>query len=481
MPNKNNKQKSKQHIVVIGAGVGGLAAALIAKSKGYDVSVYEQSDTYGGKMGTLNLSGAIFDTGPSLATDVLCIDNIYKICGLEPRNYWNYIKLPEITRYFWNNGQTYIMPSGFIKIEKSIARNFDVDIKSLHKYLKKMEYGYKNGVPHFVDKPVNIKSFTSAKAIATLSKISPLLLQDLHNRNKRYLSDNNLVQLFDRYGTYSGSNPYKAPALTGLTAGPEITDGIYYPIGGMRSIADGLYKAAKDTGVKFHFNSRVKSVISLAGKAQAILTDIPIKSDIVIYDGDSIRLNKLLGKSKEVVPKKQRSTSAFVFYWVVRGNHKQLGLHNILFSGDYYKEYKDISAGKPPVDPTVYINITSKVEPGLSPAGTENWFVMVNVSAGTEEKHMQAVKSSVLRRISTINITPDIVAEDYLSPKRLEEKTGAWQGAIYGQAANSLLPALKRPSNESSIKGLYLIGGTAHPGGGVPLAVRSATIVGRCL
>jgi phytoene dehydrogenase-like protein len=375
------------------------------------------------------------------------------------------------------------MPAGIVNIEKSLAHTFDTDPVLLHNYLYKLKKSYSKSISYFVDKPVSIRSFSSLNALVSFGLIAPLMIQDLHRRNNRYLRDKKLVQLFDRYATYSGSNPYLTPALSILASGPEVIGGAYYPVGGMRSIADGLYQAGNDLGVKFNFNKPVKSIVQVSSRVEAVVTKKGvIKTNKVIYDGDARMLSVMLKKKPKPAKPSSMSTSAFAFYWVVKGDFKQFGLHNILFSDDYQKEYQQLSAGMISQDPTVFINITSKLEPGLTATGTENWFVMVNVPAGVGEHLLDKVRQSVLQKV--FNVTgkkPIIIAEDYLSPKKLEQNTGAYSGAIYGQSANNLFLTIKKPSNKTNIKGLYRVGGTSHPGGGVPLAVRSATIVSKWL
>ena len=473
---------SSKKVVIIGAGVSSLAAAVLLSAKGCKVTVLESTNTYGGKVGLLKLGGATFDTGPSLCTDVKTIDDIYIKAGLNPRDYWDYLPTNEITRYFWQDGFSYIMPASRAQIERSLVRNFNVNINSFSKYYAQLDKAYQKSLPLYLDRQPSLFSTLSPSGVKALFAITPLLAQYLHSKNAQKLKDPKLVQIFDRFATYSGSDPFVAPAITALAGALELNDGAYYPIGGMRSIADGLYNAAKKLGVDFVFNSPVLSIKTMQGRVAAVVTKQGlITASHVLYGGDVAYLPSLLN-NKAKTPKntpQSRSTSAVVFYWVVKGNHKAFGLHTILFSNNYKTEYQALMNQKVPQDPTIYINCTSKLEPAMAPKGSENWFVMINVPAGTPDSAVDMLRPIVKKRIEAcLGYGIDILAEDYLSPKRLQSKTGAWQGAIYGESLNSLGRMARRSRlNRTKYSNLYCIGGTVHPGGGIPLALRSAKIV----
>jgi phytoene desaturase len=476
----------QKECIVIGSGVAGLANAALLASKGHSVTVYEQSATYGGKIGQIDLDGSLFDTGPSVCTDPDVIDAVYKRCKVNPRDYWQYEKLTETIRYFWpDDNFEYIMPMGRTQIERSLVHTFKERPKKIRKYFAKTEDSYRKVARHYLDRPISFTSLLSPKIAIRAVKLVPLLVQSLHVRNSRYFLNKKTVQLFDRFASYSGSDPYRTPAISGYAGIVELCDGVYFPKGGMRAIADGLYQLCVDKGVKFVFNQRVSGIVVSDGVATHVRTSKQTNScDIVVYDGDAVRLHELLGDATiHKSLSSERSTSAIVFYWKVRGNYKKLGLHNILFSQDYAREYSDLQRGELPDDPTIYINITCKKDKTLSERGTENWFVMINVPAGTKDVAVLRAKEIVKDKIEKyLGGYVTVLEEDYLSPSKLDAATGAWQGAIYGQANNSLQSVLRRPKNKvNGIDNVYRIGGTAHPGGGIPLAVRSAIITSELL
>jgi len=269
----------------------------------------------------------------------------------------------------------------------------------------------------------------------------------------------------------------------------EFNEGIFYPKGGMISIVNALYKLALEKGVQFQFNTPVQRIIYHDGEIKGVVTNnMNITANVVVSNADiyctcrdllndEIKANKIL--------KQERSSSALVFYLGINKEFPQLHLHNIFFSKNYKLEFDHIFRYKKMYnDPTVYINITSKCEPGLAPPGKENWFVMINVPADSGQNwnaYKQEAKANILAKLNRIlqtDIEPLIEIEETLEPVSIEAKTGAFKGAIYGASSNSKMAAfLRHPNFSGQVKGLYFAGGTVHPGGGIPLCLRSAKIV----
>ncbi|MCY7291160.1 MAG: phytoene desaturase, partial [Ferruginibacter sp.] len=296
-------------------------------------------------------------------------------------------------------------------------------------------------------------------------------------------------QIFNRFATYNGSNPYKAPAMLSLIPHLEQTEGAYYPHGGMINITNALYKLALKKGVQFNFDADVQKIICPDNIASGIVVNNEnMMADIVVSNSDVYFTYKhLLSnniKAKKVL-KQERSSSALAFYWGINTSFPQLELHNIFFSEDYSAEFDHIfNSKKLYSDPTIYINITSKIEKAQAPAGCENWFVMINVPA-TNNYDVEAVKSiakeyiiSKLNRILKTDIAAHIVTETLLHPQSIEANTGSYLGSLYGTSSNSKAAAfLRHPNFTKRIKNLYCCGGSVHPGGGIPLCLKSAKIV----
>jgi phytoene desaturase len=301
-----------------------------------------------------------------------------------------------------------------------------------------------------------------------------------------------LVQLFNRYATYNGSNPYKAPAMLSLIPHLEHNEGTFYPKGGMISITNALHRLAIKKGVVFHFGNAVEKIIRTQGVVKGVVVNNQnILADLVVSNMDVyFTYQQLLGDAANAskVLKQERSSSAFIFYWGINKSFPQLDLHNIFFSNEYEQEFNALfNTGIPFEDPTVYINITSKREPSIqAPAGKENWFVMVNAPAnkGQDWDAVKAFyKAAILKKLHRIlgeNIEPLIEVEEVLSPISIESKTASYMGSLYGTSSNSKTAAFMRhPNFSNTTKGLYFVGGSVHPGGGIPLCLSSAAIMAK--
>jgi phytoene desaturase len=317
----------------------------------------------------------------------------------------------------------------------------------------------------------------------------------MDRENQQRVGNKYLVQYLNRFATYNGSDPYRAPALLNMIPHLEQQLGSYYPKGGMVSIPTSLYQLAVKQGVTFHFGHPVQEIIAPNRKAEGIrvlnqssgetLTQL---GDVVVSNADIYTTyNKLL--PRHTAPKRtlnqERSSSALVFYWGIAATFPELDLHNILFSADYEQEFKDLFAGGAPyTDPTIYINITSKCDAKDAPAGCENWFVMINVPShvGQDWTAITAVARKhilgKLHRILGRDIEPIIACETVLDPVLIETRTSSHGGSLYGTSSNNRFAAFLRHKNFSDdIKGLYFCGGSVHPGGGIPLCLNSAKIV----
>ena len=298
-----------------------------------------------------------------------------------------------------------------------------------------------------------------------------------------------MIQLFDRYATYNGSDPYQTSGIMTLIQHLESAYGTFVPKKGMVSITESLFGLAKRLGVKFYFETVVKEIKVELGVISGIKTKSgSFSSDYVISNMDVFHTYKKL-LPNEILPinrlKQERSSSAVIFYWGIKQSFPDLDLHNIFFSKNYKKEFQAIFKDKTvSEDPTIYINITSKEVVGDAPKGCENWFIMINTPADHGQDWTQIVnrlRSHIITNISkrlNVNLKNLIVCEEVLTPPDIESKTQSYMGALYGASSNDTMAAfLRHPNFSNRIKNLYFCGGSVHPGGGIPLCLLSAKIV----
>jgi phytoene desaturase len=488
---------SPKKAVIIGAGVAGIAAAIRLVVKGYAVEVFEANATPGGKLAEINKDKFRFDAGPSLLTLPQYIDELFALAGKDPAPYFQYQQLEVICKYFYEDGTKLTAYADRTKFEQEITTQTSESPDALQKQAANSAQIYELTSPVFLKRAFNgLKEIFTKEGFNALLNINKLDAgRSMHEANQSIFADKRLVQFYDRYATYNGSNPYAAPATLNIIPHLEQAIGAYFPAGGMYSIVTSLVKLATELGVRFNYNSPVDQIVLMGNRAIGIkVKDEQINADIVVSNMDIwFTYNKLLKAHPELHSKKilqqERSSSALVFYWGINKRFPRLDLHNIFFSADYKAEFDHIWQEKSIYhDPTVYINISSKLSSKDAPQGCENWFVMINVPANIGQdwdKLVSDARANILTKLSGLlneNIGKLIISESVMDPRDIEANTSSYQGSIYGTSSNSKYAAFMRHTNKSKqIKNLYFCGGSVHPGGGIPLCLLSAKIVSEAI
>lgn len=475
---------------IIGAGIAGLAAAVRMVRRGHEVHVYEANAYPGGKLSAFDLEGYRFDAGPSLFTMPHYVDELFELSDKVPETHFQYEKLPIVCNYFWEDGtrlSAYAEPEAFAQETED---KLGVPAKKVKQLLEDSARKYEVTGRIFLEKSLHkAKTWTNWPVAKAMLKIPTLdLFTDMNSVHQRMVGHPKLVQLFNRFATYNGSNPYKAPGLLSIIPHFEHQIGAFYPKGGMVNITNAVYELALELGVNFHFNSPVEKINVQKQKA----TGLQIGGQT--HDFDRIISNmdvfftyrKLLPEQKqpERILKQEKSSSAVIFYWGIKKSFPELDLHNIFFSDNYPAEFDALAKGKMYEDPTVYVNISSKYTPEDAPAGCENWFTMINApyNDGQDwDQLIEQIREATIQKISRIlgiDIRNLIECEEILEPRTIESKTASHLGALYGTSSNNKMAAfLRHPNFSNRIKNLYFCGGSAHPGGGIPLCLLSAKIV----
>ncbi len=477
--------------IIIGSGVAGMATAIRLQLKGYEVTVLEANSYPGGKLTEVRQGGYRFDAGPSLFTMPHYVDELYLLAGKNPREHFNYKRQEESCRYFWDDGTELIAWDDKARFAAEAAEKFGVSAKKVIDRLRSSQMMYEAAGRIFLEKPLNrFSTWFSKDVLKAIGKLHKLrVFKSMHNDNKQMLGHPKLVQLFDRYATYNGSDPYRAPGILNIIPHLEHNIGTFLPDKGMHQITEGLTELAKTCGVSFRFNQRVEEIVVENGKASGVRTATDVfKADVVVSNMDvTPTYRKLLPRQKapELTLRQERSSSALIFYWGMKKQFDQLGPHNIFFSRDYKKEFEELFSHKtPPTDLTVYVHITAKDIPADAPVGCENWFVMINAPAHSNQNWSElipAYREKIINKLSPIlglDLSDYIENESTLTPEAIEIKTSSLGGSLYGTSSNSKFSAFLRHANKSSkIKDLYFCGGSVHPGGGIPLCLLSAKIV----
>lgn len=475
---------------IIGAGIAGIASAIRLANKGYQVHVYEANAYPGGKLSEIRQQGYRFDAGPSLFTLPELVEELFKLSGKKTEEHFRYLKLPVSCHYFYEDGTFIQAYAEKEKFAREIYEKIGEPVEKVQKALNNSARLYTLLADLFMKRSLHQwKTFVNPGAFRAYANLHRLdFFRNMNQANEGFFNDPRLVQLFNRYATYNGSNPYQTPATLNIIPHLEFNIGAFFPEQGMHSITLSLFKLAKSLGVEFHFRAKAEKILLQNRQVKGIQVEgEKIPHDLLVSNMDIVNTYKKL-LSDQPQPKlllnQPKSSSALIFYWGIQNQFDQLDLHNIFFSQDYRQEF-DYIFNKRDVyeDPTVYINITSKYKPDDAPEGSENWFTMINVPNNSGQDWDTIIKRSrknILEKMSRMldtDIEPLIACESLLDPRLIEQKTSSSMGALYGNSSNNKYAAFLRHANFSrKYKNLYFCGGSVHPGGGIPLSLLSAKI-----
>lgn len=477
--------------IIIGSGIAGIATSIRLACQGYDVSVFEKNEYPGGKLSSFTLGDYRFDFGPSLFTMPHFVDELFALAGENPRDHFQYKRKEIGCKYYWEDGVRLNAYGDNNRFLEEVDNTLGVPKHQLQNYLEQAQKKYNRTVSIFLEKSLHKLDTYLNKATVKgiLHLFSYELETTLHKVNTRRLKEPHLVQFYDRFATYNGSNPYQTPGMMTLIQHLEQHYGTFVPEKGMVDITNSLVALAKRKGVQFHFNTAVEEIVIEHQLATGIrVNGTTHKADVVVSNMDVVPTYRHLmptQKAPEKSLQQERSSSAVIFYWGIDRSFPDLDLHNIFFSDNYQAEFDAIFRDKTLFDdPTVYVNITAKDVHGDAPAGKENWFVMVNAPHDTGQDWdtlSKTLKKQVLDKLNrnlSVDLANHIEEEWVLTPPLIADKTASFTGALYGAASNNRMAAfLRHPNFSRQISNLYFCGGSVHPGGGIPLCLLSAKIV----
>jgi len=480
----------QKNIIVVGAGIGGLTAAALLASKGHKVTVFEKNTRPGGKMQQVKASGYRFDTGPSLLTMPFLLENVFRKCGESLDDYLQLSEVDPICRYFYQDGTIFDNYSSRSKTLNEIERFAPEDTEGYKSFLNRSEEIYHKTADAFLFNPLyelqdlkslNFRDMLDIDALSTVSK-----------KVDEYVDSPHLRKFFKRFTTYNGSSPYLAPATLNVIPHVELNQGGYYVNGGLYSIAQALFLLATKMGVKFHFSTEIESIQTGNKRVTACKTTSGnyVPCDILFSNADaSETILSLLPDTAVSKRKKKRqkniepSCSGFVILLGCNQQWDQLKHHNIFFSGDYRKEFKDIFKRKIlPRDPTIYVANTSFTDEDHAPEGGSNLFILVNAPYLSENqdwvKWTELYRDKIIDELEERGLQGLRNSVEYISiinPEDFYQKYRSNKGSIYGTSSNSTFSAFVRPRNKlRALENLYMVGGSTHPGGGIPLVIQSA-------
>jgi len=486
-------------VVVVGAGVGGLSVAARLAATGHAVTVCESADEVGGKLGLVvhdepGVGSFRFDTGPSLVTLPQVFRDLFEDTGgwpdglsLEP--------LDPTARYRFADGTGFDaspdLDTQCRRLDEALHPGSGDDWRAFHTRAGRVwEASRTPFLESALDGPASVARL-AARSPRDIAAIAPG--RSLRSLGRRHLRDPRLRTYLDRYATYTGSDPRRAPAALAAVPYVEQEYGGWYVRGGLHRLGLAVRDRAVERGAVLRTGAAVQRIETAAGRASGVLIagGERLPADVVVANADAAHVYGALVDAPVAARRLARTTpslSGFVLLLAVRGRTPGLAHHNVLFPRDYDAEFDAVfgSPAQPVPDPTLYVSAPD--DPAVRPDGCEAWFVLVNAprhgtgpgavdwrAPGVAESYADGLLDLLAAR--GLAVRDRVLWSQTLSPADLEERTGAVGGAIYGTSSNGASAAFLRPANRSPVPGLFLVGGSSHPGGGLPLVTLSAQIV----
>ncbi|MDP4550076.1 phytoene desaturase family protein [Alkalihalobacillus macyae] len=479
--------------IVIGAGLGGLSAAIRLAADGHNVTILEKNERAGGKLNKRSGQGFNFDTGPSILTMPWVLEKLFSSAGRNVSDYMTIKRIEPQWRTFFEDGAQIDVTSDIAVMLSEVHKRSEKDYSNFLSYLDYCKTMFDLSLKSFYKKSLSgIQDLQKLHTFKDLLTMNPM--KSMSQATEKYLDDKHLQQLFNFFIMYIGSSPYHSPAILSQLVYVQLGLGIYYVEGGMYNIAEGMLKLLDELGVDVQVNTEVAEILTVNKKAAGVklASGHTMEADLVVSNLEGIPAHETLLKGepgaekvKNDLKKYTPTVSGLVLLLGVNKTFDHLEHHNFFFSKDPELEFKQIfDEGIPADDPTVYIGVSSKSDPSQAPEGKENLFVLTHVPplqpGESFEEYRGKYREIVLDKLERMGMTglrESIEFEYQFIPDDIRDLYGSNGGSIYGVATDRKVNGgFKIPSRSSLVDNLYFVGGSTHPGGGVPMVTLSGQL-----
>ena len=490
--------RADSSVAVVGAGLGGLTAACVSAARGHRVTLYDKNDWLGGKAAVLHEGGFRFDMGPTILTVPRVLERIFAEAGRNMHDYLDLRRLDPQWRCFFDDGSQIDL----MQDVEAMAADMDRFVpgagagEGYKRFIGISQHLHDVSNRFFFWKPVeDLFDTINIRANMNPGTLRDVLSLRMHasvaSTIRGKVKDERLAQMLDHFVQYVGSSPYGAPAVLCAIAHMQTAEGVWYPMGGTRAVAEALAKLAGELGATLKPASEVTGLAIENGAVTGLRTrDGTTPYDAVISNMDSVRTYRelvggVVGKAyarKKIEP----ACSGVVLYLGLNKRYEHLNHHDFVFSRNPEEEFDFIyNKGEPAPDPTAYLAAPSSTDPSVAPEGGEALYVLVHTPYLRPHhdwsKMFPAYRQVILDKLKRTANMPDleerIVVERHLTPQDIHERYKVLNGAIYGLASHGRVMGAFKPGNRSrQVRGLYLAGGAAHPGPGMPMVMMSGWI-----
>jgi len=484
------KENKPVDVLVIGAGIGGLAAAIRLAAAGKSVRLLEKNGHPGGKCDRLVRDGFHFDLGPSVLTLPFLLDELFEAAGRRREDYLEIEPVEPGCSYFFPDGFRFDAPGTMDDFEAAVADAFPAEIEGFRRFRAHIARIWEVSGPAFLFHPPGLAALRSIPLAKAVRALPDLLPGRMYGRLRRFFRDPRLIQLFARFATYNGSDPYRTPATFNVVAHAELAFGSWRCRGGMFALPRVLDRLAGETGVervydtevariRFDREGRPTGAETMDGGVHAARAVVCNRDAVAARAGSLLAEHPASARWRRRAEKTEASSSGFVLLAALRDRHPELSCHNVFFSDDYPTEFDGLFGQPRPLgNPTIYVSRPAGAEPDLAPPGKEGWFVLVNAPSlrGFREWDVGGYAALLLERLGSVGgLRPDRIEWTHAhGPSYYEQHYGAWHGSLYGASSNPMRQAFLRvPNRTRAAPGLFFAGGSAHPGGGIPLVLLS--------
>lgn len=479
-------------IIIIGAGIGGLATANLLAQDGHAVHVIEKNDQLGGRAGQFTKDGFTFDTGPSWYLMPEVFEKYYALLGTSAQKELDLIKLSPAYKVY-NGVDTPITISGDVDVDGRTFEAIEAGAgEQLKQYVKKSSETYQFALKHFLYSNFStVSSLVKKDILAKGAEFASLATTPIHRHVSRYFKHAQLQQIMEYPMVFLGSSPFQAPALYSLMSALDFDEGVYYPRGTMYAVVESLVRIGQGLGVQYDINAQVDSILTKEGTATGVqLSDgTVIAADFVISNADlHFTETQLLKPDEQSYPasywdKKQASPSALLMYLGIEGKVPEFEHHTLLFTDNWKRNFDAIFNKKTiPKPASLYISKTSQTD-ATAPDNAENIFVLVPLPAGISltPEAQETLADEYLQQILTmtgVDLKSRTISRTLFGPDQFSEKYNAWQSTMLGPSHKLTQSAFFRTRNKSKkVANLFYVGASTLPGIGVPMCLISAELV----